>query len=54
MDNQHKDPASMVDSWLDEIAQERWGDAVVTKPVSVESMHQWLANNPEAFIAAFA
>ena len=42
------------DSWLDEIAQERWGDAVVTKPVSVEAMHQWLANNPEAFIAAFA
>ena len=42
------------DSWLDEIAQERWGDAVMTKPVSVEAMHQWLANNPEAFIAAFA
>ena len=42
------------DAWIDEIAEERWGDAVVTKPVTVEAMHQWLANNPEAFIAAFA
>ena len=42
-----------VDSWIDEIAEERWGDAVVTKAVSVETMHQWLADHPEAFIAAF-
>ena len=41
------------DSWLDEIAEERWGDAVVTKAVSVEAMHQWLADHPDAFIAAF-
>ena len=41
------------DAWIDEIAAETWGDAVVTKPVTVEAMHQWLANNPEAFIAAF-
>ena len=42
-----------VDSWIDEIAEERWGDAVVTKAVSVEAMHQWLADHPDAFIAAF-
>ena len=41
------------DAWIDEITAEVWGDAVVTKPVTVEAMHQWLANNPEAFIAAF-
>ena len=41
------------DAWIEEIAEERWGDAVVTKPVTVEAMHTWLANNPEAFIAAF-
>ena len=41
------------DAWIAEIAAETWGDAVVTKPVTVEAMHQWLANNPEAFIAAF-
>ena len=40
------------DAWIEEIAAETWGDAVVTKPVTVEAMHQWLANNPEAFIAA--
>ncbi len=33
---------------------ENWGDAVLTKPVSVEAMHNWLKNNPEAFIAAIA
>ena len=42
------------DAWLDEIAEERWGDAVITKPVSVEAMHTWLKDQPEAFIAAFA
>jgi len=41
-------------AWIDEIAEETWGDAVVTKPVTVEAMHQWLADHPEAFIAAFA
>ena len=40
------------DAWIEEIAEETWGDAVVTKPVTVEAMHQWLANNPDAFIAA--
>ena len=42
------------DVWIDEITEEVWGDAVVTKPVTVEAMHQWLANHPDAFIAAFA
>ena len=42
------------DAWIEEIAEENWGDAVVTKAVTVEAMHQWLANNPDAFIAAFA
>ena len=42
------------DAWIEEIADETWGDAVVTKPVTVEAMHQWLADHPETFIAAFA
>ena len=42
------------DAWLDEICAEKWGDAVVTKPVSVEAMHAWKKRNPQAFIAAFA
>ena len=42
------------DPWLAEIAQETWGDATVTKPVSVEVMHAWKKQNPQAFIAAFA
>ena len=42
------------DAWIEEIAEETWGDAVVTKPVTVEAMHTWLSNNPDAFIAAFA
>ena len=42
------------DAWIEEIAEENWGDAVVTKAVSVEAMHQWLAEHPDAFIAAFA
>ena len=42
------------DAWIEQIAEENWGDAVVTKAVTVEAMHQWLSNNPDAFIAAFA
>lgn len=33
---------------------DRWGDAVITKPVSVQSVHAWLKENPDAFIAAFS
>lgn len=42
------------DPWLQENSAETWGDAVVTKPVSVAEMHQWLHKHPDAFIAAFS
>ena len=37
----------------DEIAQ-HWGNAIITKPVSVASVHAWLKENPGAFIAALS
>jgi len=40
------------DAWLDENRQQIWGDATVTKPVSVKALHAWLADHPGAFIAA--
>lgn len=40
------------DAWLEENTEELWGKAVVTKPVSVQDMHKWLQNHPDAFIAA--
>ena len=40
------------DSWLEENMQEAWGEAVVTKPVAVEAMHNWLKEHPGTFIAA--
>ena len=40
------------DAWLAENASENWGEAIVTKPVSVQDMHNWLKANPDAFIAA--
>ena len=42
------------DAWLAENTDERWNDAVITKPVSVSQIHAWRKNNPNAFIAAFA
>ena len=42
------------DEWLESNAGQRWGDAVITKPVSVSAMHAWLKDHPDAFIAAFA
>ena len=33
-------------------ATEIWGNAVITEPVSVSTVHAWLKTNPEAFIAA--
>ena len=42
------------DAWLEENAQESWGNAVVTKPVAVETIHSWRKANPDAFIAAIA
>ena len=41
-----------VDSWLQENTAESWGNAVLTKPVSVSDMHAWLKVHPGAFIAA--
>ena len=40
------------DAWLEENAAENWGEAVITKPVSVEAIHAWLKENPGTFIAA--
>ena len=40
------------DAWLKENAAEAWGEGVVTKPVTVQAMHDWLKANPDAFIAA--
>ena len=37
--------------WKGEAA-ETWGNAVVTKAVSVSDMHAWLKENPDAFVAA--
>ena len=42
------------DSWLTENTEESWGNAVITKPVSVAAMHQWKKTHKDAFIAAFA
>ena len=36
----------------DGAVEESWGSGVVTEPISVEKMHIWLKNNPDAFIAA--
>ena len=41
-----------VDGWLQENTAETWGNAVLTKPVSVSDMHAWLKVHPGAFIAA--
>jgi homoserine dehydrogenase len=40
--------------WLEEIKEEAWGNATVTKPVAVEAMHAWLKENPGVFVAAIA
>jgi len=37
--------------WQGEAA-ENWGEAVVTKAVSVADMHEWIKANPDAFVAA--
>ena len=38
-------------NWQGEAA-ENWGEAVVTKAVSVGDMHAWIKENPDAFVAA--
>ena len=42
------------DAWLEENKADTWGDAIVTKPLSVSEMHTWRAQHPGVFIAAFA
>ena len=43
-----------LDNWLEDNTAERWGNAVVTKPIRVCDMHRWLKSHPDAFIAAIA
>ena len=38
-------------NWQGDVA-ENWGEAVVTKAVSVADMHAWIKENPDAFVAA--
>ena len=40
------------DAWLAENRQTAWGDAIITKPVTVKAIHAWLKDHPDAFIAA--
>ena len=42
------------DAWLESVKEETWGDAVVTKPVAVKTIHTWLREHPETFIAAIS
>ena len=39
-------------NWPADKVADRWGNAIITTPVSVESVHAWLKENPDAFIAA--
>ncbi len=39
------------DAWLLENTAERWGDAVITKPVAVSEIHAWLKNHEGTFLA---
>ncbi len=34
--------------------EDTWGSAVITKPVSVQTIHAWHRENPDAFLAAIA
>ncbi len=43
-----------LDAWLEDNTAERWGNAVITRPMAVSAMHAWLKAHPNAFIAAFA
>ncbi len=40
------------DGSLDSITADHWGDAILTAPVPVAAIHSWLAEHPNAFIAA--
>ena len=40
------------DEWLSKNAEEKWGEAVITKPVQICKIHSWLAQHKNVFIAA--
>ncbi len=40
------------DAWLEDNVAQHWGSAVITRPVAVEQMHQWLREHPSVFLAA--
>ena len=40
--------------WPREKIQENWGEAIISQPVSVASLHAWLKENPDAFVAALS
>lgn len=40
------------DTWLEDNVAQHWGSAIITRPVAVERMHQWLEEHPGAFLAA--
>ena len=40
------------DAWLKENAETTWGDAVITKPISVDAFHSWLKAQDGVFAAA--
>ena len=42
------------DAWLEANTAERWGEGIVTAPVSVAQMHEWCKNYPNVFMAAIA
>ena len=40
--------------WPKDKIQENWGEAIISQPVSVESLHVWQKENPQAFVAALS
>ena len=41
-------------NWPADKVADRWGNAIITTAVSVEFVHNWLKENPDAFIAALS
>lgn len=39
------------DAWLESVTERKMGDGIRTKAVDVKTMHEWLKQNPDAFIA---
>ena len=40
------------DQWLESVTTEKWGEGIVTAPVAVDTMHAWLKDHPDCFLAA--